>query len=157
MSTQLSNRAGRSCRVVATILHQGGDSRTLAEIRKWVLSYGSSNGRDSNRASRRRTSISVIVPPVDTYNPLQSARVRHVANLLDCDDSQIRRLVANGELEAHNVGRRGVRIFLSSVKDYQDRKIMPAAPYLRPAAPRRKASSSAHRAAMAELQRDGIV
>jgi excisionase family DNA binding protein len=49
-----------------------------------------------------------------------SARVATVAKLLDCDQSQVRRFVRDGVLEAHRVGKRGLRIFLDSVAAYQE-------------------------------------
>ena len=49
-----------------------------------------------------------------------SARVSAVAQMMDCDQSQIRRFVRNGALESHRVGKRGLRIFLDSVAAYQE-------------------------------------
>lgn len=93
--------------------------------------------------------------------PRPSARVARVAELLDCDESDIRRLIRCGQLEAHGKGVRGVRVFLDSVRDYQDRRAIdaisgPAAP---PKAKSRRtaASTAAYRAAMAGLKAKGIV
>jgi excisionase family DNA binding protein len=43
-----------------------------------------------------------------------------VAALLDLDESQVRRLVDTGQLEAHRIGRRGIRIFQDSITRYQE-------------------------------------
>lgn len=88
-----------------------------------------------------------------------SARVARVAELLDCDPGDIRRLIAAGELEAHGKGVRGVRVYLDSVKDYQDRRaVRPARVQAPPsrAKPRAPASTAAFRAAMAGLKAKGI-
>lgn len=93
----------------------------------------------------------------------ESARVKTVAEKLDCDPGDVRRLLAAGELEGHGKGKRGVRIYLDSVADYQARRSIqtkaraPASeerPRRRRPAP---ASSAAHRAAMTELRRLRIV
>lgn len=88
-----------------------------------------------------------------------SARVARVAELLDCDPGDIRRLIATGHLEAHGKGTRGVRVFLDSVKAYQDgRPVVPKAirPQVRPPKPKAPASTAAYRAAMAGLRSKGI-
>lgn len=91
-----------------------------------------------------------ILDPTSTPRP--SARVSTVVGLLDCDASQVRRLVADGELEAHTIGKRGVRIYLDSVADYQARQVRPAERSPKKAAPDRvRASTAAHRSAMAYL------
>ena len=51
-----------------------------------------------------------------------SARVARVAALLDMHDSDIRRMVKKGELEAHGKGVRGMRVYLDSVRDFQKRR-----------------------------------
>ena len=51
-----------------------------------------------------------------------SARVARVAAIMDCDESHVRRLIDVGELQAHGLGKRGVRVFLDSVADYQAAK-----------------------------------
>lgn len=48
-----------------------------------------------------------------------SARVSTVARMLDDEPSQIRRMVARGDLEAHREGKRGIRVFLDSVEAWQ--------------------------------------
>ncbi|HWU54800.1 MAG TPA: helix-turn-helix domain-containing protein, partial [Rhizomicrobium sp.] len=58
------------------------------------------------------------------YEPRPSARVKTVAKLLEIDASQVRRMVADGSLEAHRIGKRGIRIFLDSVQAWQDATII---------------------------------
>ena len=41
-----------------------------------------------------------------------SARISTVAQLLDLDQTQVRRLVDTGQLQAHRIGKRGIRVFL---------------------------------------------
>lgn len=89
-----------------------------------------------------------------------SARVRTVAKMLEWDQSQVRRAVESGALEAYRVGKRGVRIFIDSVRDYQEgKRIAPVAAKLSPAQSSNstRISSRAHRSAMAELRARGIV
>lgn len=90
----------------------------------------------------------------------QSARVARVAVLLDCDESQIRRLIYNGSLEAHRQGKRGVRVYLDSVEAYRARQriTVPLRPAELPSAPSpTPASKVAHRTAMAELRARRLV
>jgi excisionase family DNA binding protein len=85
-----------------------------------------------------------------------------VAGLLDEDESQIRRMVAHGQLEAHRVGKRGIRIFLDSVEAWQAAnrvkatkalKSAPPAPQSRPTG----AAHAAHKQAVAHLRALGLV
>jgi excisionase family DNA binding protein len=58
--------------------------------------------------------------------PRPSAKVKAVAGILDCDDSTVRRLVRDGQLEAHRTGKRGIRVYLDSIATYQTaREVMP--------------------------------
>ena len=90
-----------------------------------------------------------------------SARVRTIAKLMEEDEGEIRRMVARGELEAHRKGKRGIRIYLDSVADFQQRRQMvPVASYgvaPGPTKPQRQITHAAHRAAMESLREDGIV
>lgn len=93
--------------------------------------------------------------------PRPSAKVATVARDLDLHPSQVRRLVADGELEAHGHGKRGKRVYLDSVRDYQDRQTkaverLPGA-VIHKAKTRAPASSAAFRAAMAGLEAKGLV
>ena len=89
----------------------------------------------------------------------QSARVATVAGLLDCHPGDVRRLVDAGELEAHGKGVRGVRVYLDSVTDYQERRARPAKAnqqVIHKPKARAAASTAAFRAAMAGLQAKGL-
>lgn len=109
--------------------------------------------------SPRPASLPVIAAPL----PRASARVGAVADMLDCDHSQIRRLVRDGALESFTIGKRGVRIYLDSVAAYQERQARPvtgrpaAEGKAREKAGRRRASTAAHASAMAELQALGVI
>lgn len=89
-----------------------------------------------------------------------SARVARVAADLDCDPSDIRRLIDLGELEAFTKGVRGIRVFLDSVRDYQDRQRRPPKPGRKRVIHKPKAkapaSTASFRAAMAGLQGKGL-
>lgn len=88
-----------------------------------------------------------------------SARVKHVAALLDCDDSQIRRLIDSGDLEAHRIGKRGIRVYLDSVETYRERgSIAPTGNRMQYRKPKlSQATRIATAAALADLRADGIV
>lgn len=91
-----------------------------------------------------------------------SARVSTVAKLLDETPSQIRRMIAARQLEAHGTGVRGVRVFLDSVAAMQARRAKggqespgkgaPAQPK-----PRSRATQAAHRQAVGHLQALGLM
>lgn len=88
-----------------------------------------------------------------------SARVKHVASILDCDESQIRRLIETGDLEAHRLGKRGVRVYLDSVEAYRARGAISAS---RPTGQTHKplisnATRRATASALAELRAAGII
>lgn len=89
-----------------------------------------------------------------------SARVARVAELLDCHPGDVRRLLDDGELEAHGKGIRGIRVYLDSVRDYQDRQARPAKPrklkVIHKAKPKAPASTASFRSAMARLQAKGL-
>ena len=93
--------------------------------------------------------------------PRRSARVATVAELLDCEPGDIRKMIRAGELEAHGKGVRGLRVYLDSVRDYQERhKVLPVGEKQNEPAPeqRRKAASTAsYREAMARAKSLGIV
>lgn len=64
--------------------------------------------------------------PLDTTQPEKtprpSARIARVAAILDCDPSDVRRMVREGTLKAHRKGVRGIRVYLDSVATYQQAK-----------------------------------
>lgn len=93
--------------------------------------------------------------------PRPSARVAHVAEVLDCDPSDVRRLISAGEIEIHRKGVRGIRVFLDSVRAYQERQSEPlpsrAPAVIHKAKAPATASSAAYRATMARAKALGIV
>lgn len=60
-----------------------------------------------------------IDPALAPDRPRPSARIDVVARTLDCDPCTVRRLLRRGDLEGHRVGR-GVRVYLDSVRRYQE-------------------------------------
>jgi excisionase family DNA binding protein len=78
--------------------------------------------------------------------------------LLDLDERSVRRLIDDGDIEAHRVGKRGVRVFLDSVSAYQTANIMKAAPVMaRQKQQHSTATKTAHRAAEVALRKSGII
>jgi excisionase family DNA binding protein len=95
--------------------------------------------------------------------PRPSGTVKHVAEVLDAHQSQVRKLVRSGELESHIIGKRGVRIFLDSVASYQARSIPSSTlthespkPIIR-RKPANPADIAAHRSAKATLIACGVL
>lgn len=95
-----------------------------------------------------------------TAQPRPSARVATVAGILDCHPGDVRRLVDQGELETHGKGVRGIRVFLDSVRAYQERQSKPLPPRARALVHRPRspaaASTAAFRHAMAGLRAKGL-
>lgn len=93
--------------------------------------------------------------------PRPSAKVTTVAELLDCDPGDVRRLVKTGDIEAHGKGKRGVRVYLDSVRAYQDlqRKVPTAErkTVIHKPKHRSSASTASFRAAMAGLAAKGLL
>lgn len=92
--------------------------------------------------------------------PREAGRVCDVMKILAADESQVRRLVKDGELESFRIGKRGVRIYLDTVADYQARRNNPAKPVDRTQkarTERKAATSAALRSAMAELRAEGVI
>lgn len=102
--------------------------------------------------------LHIALDPASTPRP--SAKVATVAELLDCHPGDVRRLVDRGELEAHGKGVRGVRVYLDSVRDYQDRHVRPAkhgqGRVIHKSKPKAPASTASYRAAMAGLLAKGL-
>jgi hypothetical protein len=103
--------------------------------------------------------VRILTNSAPTVRPV--AKIARVCELLDMDESQVRRLIDGGEIEAHGVGARGVRVFLDSVALYQERKAkIPRNAPVDKAKRRPRISGAglaAARAAMAELQKEGLV
>jgi hypothetical protein len=89
-----------------------------------------------------------------------SIRIAKLAEAWDCDISQIRDLIKAGELEAHGIGRRGVRVYVDSANGYQTKKTRQPkttnAPLAHLKPKRRTADDAQHKAAMAVLRRQGL-
>ena len=92
------------------------------------------------------------------FAPRPSAKVKTVAEMLDADPAIVRRLVDKGELESHTIGKRGVRIYLDSVADYQDRQMRQIAKRETRSEKRerRQSTRAAARAAIAGLKAWGV-
>lgn len=86
--------------------------------------------------------------------PRESISVQRVAKILGCHDSEVRKLVADGDLQGWTLGKRSIRIFLDSVTSYQQRQLRPATAKTQaaPAAKRRTVTNAAHENAMRRLR-----
>ncbi|WP_167771619.1 helix-turn-helix domain-containing protein [Bradyrhizobium niftali] len=65
-----------------------------------------------------------------------SVRVSKAAELLEVDICTIYRAIRSGDIEAHFVGKRGIRVFADSLRNYQERNLV---------APRSRSKSSRQR------------
>jgi hypothetical protein len=79
-----------------------------------------------------------------------SVRVRTAAAALDMDESQVRRLLEAGDLEGHGHGIRGVRIFVDSIRAYQEGRPLGGVIHKSPTG-NKPAKSAAHGEAVAFL------
>lgn len=94
----------------------------------------------------------------EAASPRPSARVARVAEMLDCDPSDVRRMLRTGELQGHGKGIRGKRVYLDSVAAYQDaRTIVPETPKNRLRAQRSAVSRASHAASVEALRKSGII
>jgi hypothetical protein len=107
--------------------------------------------------------LRLVAPaPIDQPVIRPSARIARVAQLLDEDPRQVRRMLERGDLEGHKSGKRGIRVFLDSVEAWQKKTALgalaPAQPP-RPVAARQMtgATQAAHRQAKGYLQTLGLV
>lgn len=81
-----------------------------------------------------------------------------MAKILEWDESQVRRAVETGALEAYRICKRGIRVYIDSVREYQEsRKVAPTKKTILGKPGRTRISTRAHRAAMEELRARGIV
>ncbi|AWJ85130.1 hypothetical protein TSH58p_17345 [Azospirillum sp. TSH58] len=82
------------------------------------------------------------------------------ATVMGADESTIRKLVVSGELLGYRLGKRGVRIYVSSIQDYQQRRAIVTAGERKakapPTAPRRR-NDAAHKESLAGLAALGII
>ena len=90
------------------------------------------------------------------FAPRSAAKVKTVAALLDADPAIVRRLVNKGELESFTIGKRGVRIYLDSVADYQQRQARQTPPRAAERQQRRQVSRAAAREAIEGLRKLGV-
>ena len=86
-----------------------------------------------------------------------SARVSAVAQMMDCDQSQVRRLVKTGALESHRVGKRGLRIFLDSVSAYQESRTERIVRPREQKQQRRAIARKSYKDALATLRARGLI
>lgn len=86
-----------------------------------------------------------------------SARIKTVAKLLDCNQSQVRELVTSGALESHRIGKRGWRVFLDSVAAYQQQKEWTSPPARESVQKRRMFSRKQHSNALKALKEAGVL
>ncbi|MBP2229366.1 excisionase family DNA binding protein [Azospirillum agricola] len=92
------------------------------------------------------------------YGLDRSVRVATAATLLDADESHIRQLLREGELEGHRLGKRGVRISVASIEAYRQRGIIqPATKRSAPKAAKPAPVTAAHREALAALREMGVL
>lgn len=78
-------------------------------------------------------------------------RVKTAARVLDADESHVRDLLRAGELKGHRWGKRGVRIYASSIDDYRRRQALGAQPH-EPPKPSRPKPAAGHAEALAYLR-----
>jgi excisionase family DNA binding protein len=89
----------------------------------------------------------------------ESRKVATIAAALEIDESQVYRLIDEGELEAHGVGTRSVRVYLDSLEAYQAKKaIVPKSPKAPRGRPKTNpVNTAAHRRAMTYLRHHKLV
>lgn len=83
-----------------------------------------------------------------------SVRPATAASLLDCDRSQVYKLIKSQELETHGLGKRGVRIYVDSIEGYRERRAGVAPKLL---AKRPKKLGAEHHEACAHLRALGLL
>ncbi|WP_372396944.1 excisionase family DNA-binding protein [Azospirillum sp. HJ39] len=91
------------------------------------------------------------------YGLDRSVRVATAATLLDADESHIRQLLREGELEGHRLGKRGVRISVASIEAYRQRGAIRPAKRSAQKPPKPAPATAAHREALAALRDMGVL
>lgn len=87
----------------------------------------------------------------------RSVRVNTAAAMLDADPSHVRKLLKEGDLEGHRWGKRGVRIYVSSIEVYRNRgRISKGSQGVAPK-PKPTKPSAALQEALAFLQEVGVL
>lgn len=91
----------------------------------------------------------------------RSVRVKTAAQILDADESHVRELLREGKLRGHRWGKRGVRIYLSSIDDYRSGRPLGGKATPAPGSQTRKRDRQkplpAHAEAVAHLKRLGLM
>jgi excisionase family DNA binding protein len=89
---------------------------------------------------------------------LQAVRIKTAAELLDCEETIIRRLLKKGELRGFHLGR-GVRVLVQSIEEYQQRQALPLPDEPPPPKPRRQTRRETieHQKAMEFLRKAGVL
>ena len=88
---------------------------------------------------------------------LQAVRIKTAAELLDCEETIIRRLLRKGELRGFKLGR-GVRVLVQSIEDYQQRQALPIPepPVPKPVRRKNRRDTIEQERAMAFLRAAGV-
>jgi excisionase family DNA binding protein len=88
---------------------------------------------------------------------LQAVRIKTAAELLDCEETIIRRLLRKGELRGFKLGR-GVRVLVQSIEDYQQRQALPIPepPVPKPVRRKSRRDTIEHERAIAYLRSIGL-
>lgn len=96
--------------------------------------------------------------PITVPLELQAVRIKTAAELLDCEETIIRRLLRKGELRGFKLGR-AVRVLLQSIEDYQQRQSLSPPQEPLPPKPRQKAwrDTIEQQKAMEFLRKAGVV
>ncbi len=88
----------------------------------------------------------------------RSITVAEAAQTMGADESTVRKLVRDEELHGYRLGKRGVRVYVSSIRDYQERQRLRGSGDMPKTPPARKRTSTpAHQEAVAQLAALGIM
>ncbi|MBI1209550.1 MAG: helix-turn-helix domain-containing protein [Azospirillum sp.] len=102
-------------------------------------------------SARLAVQVDPLLPPLE-----RSVRVDVAAEILDCSACQVRKLIRRGDLTAHRVGTRGIRVLLSSIDRYRAAMTLTPAGKAGPPPSPPQPPSPAHFEAVAYLQSLGI-
>lgn len=88
-----------------------------------------------------------------------SVRIATAAQIIDVDIATAYRLAYAGVIEGHRIGKRGIRIFLDSLRAYQEENPIAKKPLKTQAsdAPKQKWQRPEHWQSMAFLQQSGVL
>lgn len=94
----------------------------------------------------------------DVIGVERSITVEEAASVMGADVSTVRKLMRAEELRGYRLGKRGVRVYVSSIREYQERQGLQGAGKAPKAAPvRKRTPTPAHREAVAQLAALGIM